>query len=459
MRPIRALLRLAASVLLGQLAVIGFGVADTVMLGHYSSTANLATLSIGQAIYITLFVSLSGVTQALLPTLGRAYGAGSPAAVAAGFRQGIWLAAGLSVVGIAVLLWPQPLLALTGQARDPMVDRYLQILALGLPAALAFRVHAALSQAISRPLLTAALQLGGLLAKLLLNAVFLLPQHMGLQDMPSLGATGCALATVLTQYALLALALLQHRRSTALQPYAVFSRWDWPDAPAQAQLLRLGAPIGMSLLVEVSAFTFMALFIARLGNTVLAAHQVTANFATVLYMLPLSISIATGSVVAQHLGARAYGAARHTAWSGVGVAALLSAGIALAVLLERDRIVGWYTADPQVQAVARHLFLFIALYQVFDAVQSTSAFILRSYHIAVLPSVLYALSLWGVGLGGGYVLGFNTLGITPPFLQGAAGFWMGNTTGLALAASCFAVLLWRVARKPPATEPSRGGID
>ena len=106
-------------------------------------------------------------------------------------------------------------------------------------------------------------------------------------------------------------------------------------------------------------------------------------------------------------------------------------------------------ADPKVQAVADHLFLFIALYQVFDAVQSTSAFILRSYHIALLPSILYALSLWGVGLGGGYLLGFNTLGITPRALQGAAGFWMGNTTGLAIAASCFAVLLWRVARRAP----------
>lgn len=448
MQSLRSLLRLAASVLVGQLAVIGFGVADTVMLGHYASTSSLATLSVGQAIYITLFVALSGVTQSLLPTLGRGFGASRPDAVGASFRQGLWLAAGLCALGVAVLLWPQPLLALTGQARDVTVDRYLALLALGLPAALAFRVHAALSQAISRPLLTAALQIGGLGLKLLLNAVFLLPDRFGLHGLTPMGAEGCALATVLTQYALLAIAVLQHRHSAALRPYAALSRWDWPDWSAQAHLLRLGGPIGLSLLVEVSAFTFMALFIARLGDTVLAAHQITANFATVLYMLPLSISIATGSVVAQHLGGGHTRAARHTAWSGVGAAALISIGLGVTVWLGRDRIIGWYTSDAQVQAVAHHLFLFIALYQVFDAVQSTSAFILRSYHIALLPSVLYALSLWGVGLGGGYVLGFNTLGITPPSLQGAAGFWMGNTTGLAIAATCFAFLLWRVARRP-----------
>jgi MATE family multidrug resistance protein len=448
MRTLRDLLRLALSVLVGQLAVIGFGVADTVMLGNYSTTASLATLSIGQAVYITLFVSLSGVTQSLLPTLGRSHGAGAPLAVGSGVRQGLWLVAALSAAGILVLLWPQPLLALTGQAHDPAVDRYLALLAVGLPAALAFRVHAALSQAISRPLLTAALQLGGLFVKLLLNALFLLPDRFGLQSLTPLGATGCALATVLTQYGLLAVALLQHRHSAALKPFGVLSRWEWPDWRAQAHLLRLGGPIGLSLLVEVSAFTFMALFIARLGNTVLAAHQITASFATVLYMLPLSISIATASVVAQHLGAGNTRAARHTAWTGVSMAALLAVVVGGVVWIGRAQIIGWYTSNAQVQAVANHLFLFIALYQIFDAVQSSSAFVLRAYHIAVLPSLLYALSLWGIGLGGGYALGFDVLGITPPALQGAPGFWMGNTTGLAVAATCFVLLLWRAARRP-----------
>lgn len=443
MRTLRDLLRLALSVLVGQLAVIGFGVADTVMLGHASTPAELATLSVGQAIYITLFIALSGVTQSLLPTLGRRYGAGELQAVGAGVRQGTWLAAGLSAVGATVLLWPQPLLALADPSRDAAVLRYLAILALGLPAALALRVHGALTQAIGHPWLSTRLQLAGLVVKLLLNAVLLRPEQYGLHGIAPQGALGCALATVLTQYGLLAFAGLQHRTSRTLRPIAALSRWEWPQWQEQRQLLRLGVPIGLSLLVEVSAFTMMALFIARLGNTVLAAHQITANFATVLYMLPLSISIATASVVAQHLGAGDARAARLTAWSGVGIAALLAMLIGLLVWFGRAGIIGWYTDDPKVQAVANHLFLFIGLYQVFDAVQASTAFVLRAYHIAALPSALYALSLWGIGLGGGYALGFDTLGIAPPALQGAAGFWLGNTAGLAVAAVCFAWLLWR----------------
>ena len=448
MKAVVPLLHLTAGVLMGQLAIIGFGVADTVMLGRYANTANVATLSLGQAIYITLYVALAGVTQALLPALGRAYGAGSPRQVGSAFRQGLWLAAGLCLVGIVVLLWPGPLLSLTGQSHDPEVDRYLQILALGLPAALMFRIHTALSQAISRPMLVTLLQLGGLLLKLALNTIFLVPASLGLHALPSLGASGCALATVITQWALLGIALLQHRHSRALRPFEALRHWEWPSWTQQGPLLRLGGPIGLSLLVEVSAFTFMALFIARMGDTELAGHQIAANFATVLYMLPLSVSIAAGSLVAQQLGAGHGAAARRAAWGGVGLAALLSMSLGAVVWFGRASIVAWYTRDEAVRAVADHLFLFIAAYQLFDAVQACSAFVLRSYHIAVLPSALYALSLWGVGLGGGYVLAFNTLGFSPLALQGAAGFWMGNTIGLALAAGSFAWLLWRTARKP-----------
>jgi MATE family multidrug resistance protein len=447
-KSVTPLLRLSAGVLVGQLAIIGFGVADTVMLGRYSSTASLATLSLGQAIYITLYVALSGVTQALLPTLGRAHGGALPQQVGSAFRQGLWLAAGLCLVGMVVLLWPGPLLSLTGQSHDPAVDRYLQILALGLPAALLFRVHTALSQAIAKPLLVTLLQLGGLVLKLALNAVFLLPTSFGLHALPALGATGCAMATVITQWLLLGIAMLQHHLSAVLRPFEALRHWEWPAWSQQGPLLRLGAPIGLSLLVEVSAFTLMALFIARLGNTELAGHQIAANFATVLYMLPLSVSIAAGSLVAQQLGAGHDAAARHAAWGGVGVAALLSSSLGLLVWLDRAHIIAWYTPDVAVQAVAYHLFLFIAIYQLFDAVQACAAFVLRSYHIALLPSALYAFALWGVGLGGGYALAFNTPGFSPPALQGAAGFWMGNTAGLALVALSFALLLWRTARRP-----------
>lgn len=442
----RELLRLAAAVFVGQLAVVGFGVADTVMLGRNADTIGLATLALGQAVYMTTYLALDGVTQALLPALGRDFGSGRPDRLAGTFRQGLWMATALALLGCTVLLWPQALLRLTGSGDTLPAVAYLRVLALGLPAAMLFRIHAALGQAIGLPMLVTLPQALGLGCKLMLNALLVAPQHFGLRGLPGFGVLGCATATTLTQWLLLAGAVLQHRRHAALRPLGALRQFDPPHPRRLAALLRLGAPIGASVMVDVSAFTGMALFIARCGDVQLAAHQIAINVATVLYMLPLAMSIATGSMVARQLGAGLQRGASHAAWSGVGMAALLSAVAALALFALRAQVASWYSSDPRVAAVAARLLALVAAYQVFDAVQACSAFALRSWHIAALPGAMYALALWGVGLAGGYVLGLDVTGRTPLALHGAAGFWAAYCAGLLLAAAGIAGLLVRVTR-------------
>ncbi len=440
-----ALLRLAGAVFVGQIAVIGFGVADTAMLGRSADTAGLATLALGQAIYITLYVTLAESMQALLPVLARAHGEANPGRLRGVFGEGLWLAAALSLPGVALLLWPQALLALGGHADDARVLGYLRIQALALPAALLFRAHVALAQSIARPLLVTVLQLGALLVKLALNALLLDPAAFGLHGAHGLGALGCALATCATQWLLLGAAVLQHRGGPLRELAAL--RWRRPSMAGQWELLRLGLPIGAAVLFEVSSFTGMALFIAHLGQRALAAHQIAASLASLLYMAPLSLAIASSTLVAQRLGAGDHAGARHAALRGV--AAAVALGLLLTVLVggARGTIVALYTDDAAVGAIARHLLLFIAAYQVFDALQVCCAFALRAWHVALLPSALYALGLWGGGLGGGYLLAFDPLHRVPAALHGPAGFWAGNGAGLALTALCLLALLLRVSRR------------
>ncbi|MCQ4437525.1 hypothetical protein NO135_21245, partial [Clostridioides difficile] len=85
---------------------------------------------------------------------------------------------------------------------------------------------------------------------------------------------------------------------------------------------------------------------------------------------------------------------------------------------------------------------------VFDAVQVTSAFVLRAYKVAVVPTVIYAVALWGGGLSGGYALGFDVGGIAPAWLTGARGFWFANTISLVLAGAGLVLYLRRVSRAP-----------
>jgi MATE family multidrug resistance protein len=437
----RRIAALAWPLLIGQLAVIANGVIDTAMTSRYSSD-DLAALAIGASVYVSIFVGLNGVLQALSPLLAQLYGAKKFKAMGEEVRQGAWLALILTIAGCLLLLNPGFLLGIA-RVSGPIQDKvhsYLQVLALALPATMAFRVYSSLNTALARPKMVMFLQVAGLALKVPLNMLFI----FGGLGLPAFGGPGCAMATASIAWIIALAGWILVARSPYYGQFHLFDcgisapRW-----PAQKSLLKLGIPMGLSYLIEVTAFTFMALFIARLGPLPVSGHQITANLGTVLYMLPLSIANATGTLVAQAIGAQKHEEARRAGLSGIALAAGLSSLIGIAVWLLREPIIHAYTPDARVFAAALPLFIFIGFYQLGDSVQVTTAFVLRAYRVAVVPTIMYAVSLWGLGLGGGYLLGLDPLGISPTALHGPAGFWLGNSLSLAVVA---AGLLWYLHR-------------
>jgi MATE family multidrug resistance protein len=178
----------------------------------------------------------------------------------------------------------------------------------------------------------------------------------------------------------------------------------------------------------------MALFIARFGTATLAGHQIAGNLGAVLYMTPLSIGIATGTVVAQALGSKDLDRAQRVSTHGIQFATVVGLFYATVVLFTRHGIAHAYTSNAAVASAAAALIAIVAIYHIFDAIQISTAFVLRSYQLTVVPTLIYALALWGVGLGGGYWLGFDVPGMLPTELTGAAGFWIANAISLAVAA-------------------------
>lgn len=442
---LRRITSLAAPVLAGQLAVIAFGVIDTVMAGRASAT-DLAAVGLGGSIYVTIYISLMGVLQALSPIAGQLYGAGRIEAIGAEVRQAAWLGAALALPGVLLLAFPAPLLTFA-KAPPELVEKataYLHFGAFGLPAALGFRIYSALNNALSRPIMVTVLQIGGLALKVPLNAWFI---HGGL-GVPAMGGPGCGLASTLISWAWCIAGLLILRYGSAYHPLRIFNTWSWPAAAPLRALLRLGVPMGLTYLIEITSFTLMSIFITRLGTVTLAGHQIIANLGAVAYMLPLSLGIATSTLVAQHLGARDLAGASRLAWRGIRMAVALAVLTGALLWLVRKPVLHAYASDPAVVAAALPLVLFVAFYQAFDAVQVMTAFILRAYKIALIPTLIYAGSLWGIGLGGGYVLGFGLIDSMPAFTRGASGFWLANSISLAIAGVLLVLYFNRVSKNP-----------
>jgi MATE family multidrug resistance protein len=453
---IRKIAALAWPVLIGQLAIIAFGVIDTAMVGRYSAI-DLAALGLGNSIYVSVYLGLTGVVLALQPIAGQLFGARRYAEIGEEARQALWLAAALAILGFVIMYFPAPLLAIAHvpPALYDRTDLYLRITAIGLPAALAFRVYSGLANGIGMPRLVMMLQVAGLLAKIALNYWFI----FGGLGVPALGGPGCALASTVVNFALAVIGLVLLVRLEVFAPFGIFKQFCWPDWRRQAGLLKLGLPMGLSFLIEVSSYAFMALFIARFGTTTLAGHQITGNFGAVLYMTPMSIGVATSTLVAHAIGAHNHDEARRLARRGIAMACTIGCCYAAISFALRPSIIAAYTPDAAVVAAAMPLIPMMLVYHLFDTFQTVTAFVLRAYRVAVVPTIIYAIALWGVGLGGGYLLGFDIFGNVPASLTGARGFWAASAASLA-AAGCGLFLHWRsistrYAREAAATDGTR----
>lgn len=453
----RALAVLGAPILVAQLAQMANGVIDTLMAGNYGAV-DLAGVGIGCALWTPLFLFFIGCLSALQPTISGHCGARRWDQVLPVLWQGIYIGIVGGIVMIVALLNSEfVLLLLDLDAQTARVAQgYLSAFAFGIPAMMIGATLRGLTDGIGFTRLYMLSSLLGTLLNLPLNYIFI----YGALGAPELGGVGCGWATAIANWLSL-LALLAYLRVKKIQitqpqtknagdniakPIAInlfqnaaFAGWVKPDPKLIVSLLRLGVPIGLTIFIEVSMFSVIALFLAPLGPIVIAGHQIVLNVVSLLFMVPLSLGMSLTLRVSYLVGAKQLHLADLLAKSSLLLAASIAFVYAPLLYFGRDLIATLYTNDPAVIAVAQSLIIYGAIFQFADVIQITAISALRGYHDTRVPMFIILFSFWVIGLPLGYVLTFtNYLTDTA---QGAVGFWIGLTIGLA-SASIF--LTWRL---------------
>ncbi len=436
------LLHHAWPVLIAQILSMGMMVADTLIAGRYGTT-DLAAVAVGSGLYISVVMLLVGILQAVAPTVAHHVGAGRSEAIAPALQQGLWLALLLAVPGTLVLAFPTPLLDLAKVPSDVAAKAadYLAATAAGMPAALLYRTFYAFNNAVGRPRPLMVISFIATTTHIPLAWTLV---HGGFGLAPA-GAAGCGQSTAIINWLALGCGIFHLVRHPAYRPYRLFAAWQRPRARAFGEMLRLGLPMGFSTFIEITSFTLIALFVARLGAEAVAGHRVVANLAALIYMVPLSMSIATLVLVGQAVGAGDHARARATVRTSLWLSTALAVLIGLGVWLVREPVLALSSDDPAVRALALGLLIYICLYQLFDAVQTVAAHALRGYKVTLLPMALHTLCFWGVGMGLGYWLSFHA-----PWRVAApsvAGFWEGGVLATVLASVLFGALLRLVMRR------------
>lgn len=448
---LRALLSLVIPILGGQVAQTANGFVDTVMAGAVSP-ADLAAVAIGASIWVPLFLFMVGVIIAATPILSQHIGAGRHERVVPTAWQALWLALAVGILGFiaarhAVLLFDA--LDVPSRLRD-MTAEYLNGLSWGLPGVALFIGMRSYSESLSHPKPVLVISLIGLLANIPLNYIFI---H-GLFGMPAMGGPGCGVATAIVMWLMAVLMWFYVRHGTHYRTRTppgthIDGRLHGPDPRALLAMLALGLPIGMAIFFEVSIFSVIAILLARLGEQVVAGHQIALNFASLTFMLPLSVGLALTVRTGLAAGAGDQAAARRAVQVGLALSTAIALFNALVLLLGRHAIPALYTEDAAVRALAAALLVYAAIFQLPDALQVTANGALRGFHDTRRPMWITLFAYWCIGLPVGWLLGFGTLFGMPLITPlGPQGFWIGLVAGLAVAALMLNLRLARFLADP-----------
>ena len=437
----RMLLVLAAPIVTAQLAQQALSFVDTVMAGRVSAT-DLAGVAVGGSIWGPIFLFLYGVLLALTPMVAQLHGAGKTDETGPLARRGIVVALPLAL--FAILLLRNAGFVFTRMQVDPQIAAisigYLKALSWGVPAIALFFLLRNLSEGLGLVRPSMVIGLASIPVNVAGNYVFI----YGKLGMPAMGGVGCGWASAISLWFMCGCMLLTIWRIRKYNMTHFFDLAKRHGSEGATQLIRLGFPIGLCLLVEASIFALIALFLAPLGALAVASHQITLNYSSLIFMIPLSISTAITIRVGHAIGKQRFDRARLVSITGLTLNSSIALVTALLTLIFADDIAEIYTHDPRVIAIAVGLLYLNAFYQLSDAFQVGAAAALRGYKDTRVPLLMIVFAYWVIGLPLGYSLALTDFWGTP---LGAKGFWISLIVGLSIAAVLLGTRLCKVGNR------------
>ncbi|WP_165311410.1 MATE family efflux transporter [Vibrio ziniensis] len=434
---IKKLVKLSTPVLIASIAQTGMSFVDTVMAGGVSAI-DLAAVSVASSIWMPTILFGIGLLMALVPIVAQLNGSGRQHKIASEIHQGGFLALIVSIPTILVLLQASTILKLM-EVEPLMAEKtigYISAMIFAVPAFLLFQVLRSFAEGMSLTKPAMVIGFFGLLINIPLNWIFV----YGKLGAPALGGVGCGVATLIVYWLMFLMLLFYVATSNRLAHVKLFAHFHKPHFKPQWRLFKLGLPVAAALFFEVTLFAVVAVALAPLGSLVVAAHQVSINFSSLIFMLPMSIGAAVSIRVGHSLGEENVQGAAVASHVGLFFGVATAIVTAAFTVVFREQVAHLYTDNREVIALSMQLLIFAGIYQCTDAIQVIAAGSLRGYKDMNAIFVRTFIAYWILGLPTGYTLAMTDLIVEP---MGAKGFWIGFIVGLSSAAIMLSLrLLW-----------------
>ncbi|MBQ4832516.1 MATE family efflux transporter [Pseudoalteromonas sp. MMG010] len=434
----KKLLALAYPVFLAQVTLILMSVVDTIMAGQVSPT-DLAALSVATGVWNPLLLAIQGILLALTGIIAQCYGANNKSAISHYFQQALYLTAALAIIGFIIASFSDVVISNldTSPAIASLANDYIRFVKWGIFGFLIFTCYRNVTEGMGMTKPAFYISLLGLAINIPANYIFI---H-GKLGVSSYGGAGCGIATTLVLTVMAIAQVIFCHYSKKVDAKKLLSPFAKPDFSTIKTMTKLGIPISLATFFEVTLFACIPLFIAHLGAVAIAGHQIAGSVTTLLFMMPLSLSIAISIRIGNLYGQNNIKQLKTFVSTSYILAIAIAIILATFTFLGRTRISELYSDSPQVIALASSIMILACLYQLPDALQVSANGILRGLKHTAPISYITFISYWLIGFALGFILARTDL-ITSP--MGPHGFWVGIIVGLTFAA---VLLMYTVHKK------------
>ncbi len=431
----RAIAVLGLPLVGGHLAQFAIGLTDTIMLGWYGVEA-LAAVTLASSYYFVLFLFGAGFGWAVMPMVATAAAEEDETSIRRSTRMGLWLSLLYAALMMPLMWWSHPILIALKQ--EPQVAEtaaeYLRVAGWGLFPALLVMVLKSYLAALERTQIVLWITVVAAVVNGLTNYALI----FGNWGAPELGVMGAAIASIVTQVVSLVAVVIYAVK--VLPEHSLFRRFWRPDWEMFGSVLRLGVPIGLTTLAEVTLFATSAVMMGWLGQVPLAAHGIALNLASATFMVHLGLSNAATIRAGNALGRRDRPHLEKGAIAVTAMSLVMSVLTIILFLTCAEPLISLFMEadDPQrgqILMIGTGLLAMAALFQLVDGAQVIALGLLRGLQDAKIPMLMAALSYWVVGLPSSYYFGF---------IRGmdGIGVWLGLVLGLACAAVLLMARFW-----------------
>lgn len=416
---------LALPIVVSQLGHTMVNMADSIIVGHFAGTVQLAAVSLVNSIFMLILVLGLGISYGLTPLIAKMNGARNYD------ECGKLLSSSLIInVITGTLLYifihygTLSIIDHMGQSPDVVAyaKPYLGYLGFSIIPLMIFQTFKQFAEGLGFTKQAMFVSIWGNILNVVLGIIFV----KGMFGIEPMGVKGVGLSTLIDRSLMAVVMSVYVMRSENFKKYLHKFKLFFIDLDRFKRIVKIGAPVALQYSFEISAFSGAAILIGTIGSVPQAAHQVAINLAAVTYMMASGVASAATIKTGNNLGRAAFGDLRKSAIASYHVVIAFMSVTALLFVFANNLLPYIYTEDTAVIQIAAQLLIIAGFFQLFDGTQVVGLGVLRGIGDVNIPTLITFVAYWVIGIPLGYFLGI-TLGM------GVNGIWYGLTFGLLTA--------------------------